>query len=338
MEEYARIRLTLSWRSASGERAGVAAGFYLIAYLATTLAAFGVVTVLSTADRDADLMLDYRGLGARRPWLAAIFAVALFSLAGMPLTMGFIGKFVIVAAGAGSALWALVIVLVVTRAVGLYYTRLIVAMYVRRPEELELAGTGPCRARRRRGRRHRRHGPRPAHACSCWCSACTRRRCCGSWNTPCRSCPGRSRSRRRPPRTRAPSAGDSGQPAGSEIPRRGTIASPKGAPPGGPNGFSRDRERHLRVLHHRHDHHRGPQGTRRVPDGLRLRGAARRGTHRGRPVQGDQLPRRGSGDAQAGRRAPGAPGLPGPRAGSSRRSRWRPAGMPKDASIKPKKG
>ena len=130
---------------ASGERAGVAAGFYLIAYFATTLAAFGVVTVLSTADRDADLMLDYRGLGARRPWLAAIFAVALFSLAGMPLTMGFIGKFVIVAAGAGSALWALVIVLVVTSTIGLYYyTRLIVAMYVRRPEELELAGAGPA--------------------------------------------------------------------------------------------------------------------------------------------------------------------------------------------------
>jgi NADH-quinone oxidoreductase subunit N len=128
---------------ASGERAGVAVGFYLIAYFATTLAAFGVVTVLSTADRDADLMLDYRGLGARRPWLAAIFAVALFSLAGMPLTMGFIGKFVIVTAGSGSALWALVVVLVLTSTIGLYYyTRLIVAMYVRRPEELELVGTG----------------------------------------------------------------------------------------------------------------------------------------------------------------------------------------------------
>ncbi|HEX5642833.1 MAG TPA: NADH-quinone oxidoreductase subunit N, partial [Thermoleophilia bacterium] len=84
---------------ASGERAGVAVGFYLVAYFATTLAAFGVVTVLSPEDRDADRIDDYRGLGARRPWLAAIFAVALFSLAGMPLTMGFIGKFVIVAAG-----------------------------------------------------------------------------------------------------------------------------------------------------------------------------------------------------------------------------------------------
>jgi len=129
---------------ATGERAGVAVGFYLVAYFATTLVAFGVVTVLSSEDRDADLLLDYRGLGARRPWLAAIFAVALFSLAGMPLTMGFIGKFVIFTAGAGSELWALVIVLVLTSTIGLYYyTRLIVVMYVRRPEELELAGAGP---------------------------------------------------------------------------------------------------------------------------------------------------------------------------------------------------
>lgn len=130
---------------ATGERAGIAVGFYLIAYFATTLAAFGVVSVLSPADRDADLMLDYRGLGARRPGIAAIFAVALFSLAGMPLTMGFIGKFVIVSAGASSALWALVIVLVVTSTIGLYYyTRLIVTMYVRRPEQLELAGAAPA--------------------------------------------------------------------------------------------------------------------------------------------------------------------------------------------------
>jgi NADH-quinone oxidoreductase subunit N len=130
---------------ASGERAGVAVGFYLVAYFATSLVAFGVVTVLSSGDRDADLMLDYRGLGARRPWLAAIFTVALLSLAGMPLTMGFIGKFLIVAAGGGAALWALVVILVLSSTIGLYYyTRLIVAMYVRRPEELEPAGAGPA--------------------------------------------------------------------------------------------------------------------------------------------------------------------------------------------------
>ena len=133
---------------ATGERAGVAAAFYLVAYFATTLTAFGVVTVLSPADRDADTIADYRGLGSRRPGLAAIFAVSLFSLAGMPLTVGFIGKFTIVAAGAGAALWALVIVLVLTSTIGLYYyTRLIVAVYVRRPEaEASGAATGAAAA------------------------------------------------------------------------------------------------------------------------------------------------------------------------------------------------
>jgi NADH-quinone oxidoreductase subunit N len=130
---------------ATGERAGVAVGFYLIAYFATTLVAFGVVGVLSTADRDADRLSDYRGLGSRRPVLAAVFTVALLSLAGMPLTMGFIGKFMIVTAGSGAALWAMVVVLVLTSTIGLYYyTRLIVAMYVRRPEEDLPAGAAPA--------------------------------------------------------------------------------------------------------------------------------------------------------------------------------------------------
>ena len=119
----------------------------------------------TSATRDS--CADYRGLGARRPWLAAIFTVALLSLAGMPLTMGFIGKFLIVTAGSGAALWALVVVLVVTSTIGLYYyTRLIVAMYVRRPEEARAgrrpdrhpAGGGRHGGLRRARRAHRRAG------------------------------------------------------------------------------------------------------------------------------------------------------------------------------------
>jgi NADH-quinone oxidoreductase subunit N len=121
---------------AAGERGAIAVTFYLVAYFATTLAAFGVVTVLSTAERDADRVQDYRGLAVRRPGLAATFAVALFSLAGMPLTAGFIGKFAVVAAGADAATWTLVVTLVLTSTVGLaYYIRLIVTMYVQRPAE-----------------------------------------------------------------------------------------------------------------------------------------------------------------------------------------------------------
>ena len=121
---------------ASGPLAVSAAAFYLAAYFVTTLGAFGVVTVLSDRDRDADSMDDYAGLAWRRPWLAGVFTAMLLSLAGIPLTAGFVGKFYVVAAGMGSALWLLVIVLVINSAIGLfYYLRIIVALYAHPEEE-----------------------------------------------------------------------------------------------------------------------------------------------------------------------------------------------------------
>jgi len=117
--------------------AGGAAGssavlFFTVAYVFTSLAAFGVVTALSSPTREAEEVEDYAGMGQSRPWLAAAFTVALLSLAGIPLTAGFIGKFYLVTAGAGASRWALLIVLVLTSAVSVYYyTRIIVAMYVR---------------------------------------------------------------------------------------------------------------------------------------------------------------------------------------------------------------
>jgi NADH-quinone oxidoreductase subunit N len=115
----------------AGGSTGVAAvSYYLTAYFVTTLIAFGVITVLSGKERDADAMTDYEGLFWQRPWLALAFAASLLSLAGIPLTAGFVAKFYIVAAGINSALWWLVVVLVVNSAIGLfYYLRIIVAMY-----------------------------------------------------------------------------------------------------------------------------------------------------------------------------------------------------------------
>ncbi len=121
---------------ASGPLAVSAAAFYLAAYFVTTLGAFGVVTVLSDKDRDADSMDDYTGLAWRRPWLAGVFTAMLLSLAGIPLTAGFIGKFYVVAAGMGSALWLLVMALVINSAIGLfYYLRIVGAVYAHPEEE-----------------------------------------------------------------------------------------------------------------------------------------------------------------------------------------------------------
>lgn len=115
----------------SGGATGAAAvTYYLVAYFVTMLCAFGVVTVLSGNEREAEAMTDYQGLFWRRPWVAFVFASSLLSLAGIPLTAGFIAKFYIITAGVGSALWWLVVILVVNSAIGLfYYLRIVVAMY-----------------------------------------------------------------------------------------------------------------------------------------------------------------------------------------------------------------
>jgi NADH-quinone oxidoreductase subunit N len=115
---------------AGGELSAVAISYYLVAYFVSMLGAFGVIAVMSGKERDADAIEDYRGLAWRRPWLAGVFTVMLLSLAGIPLTAGFLGKFYVVAAGAGSALWVLVLVLAVNSAVGLYYyLRIVTAQF-----------------------------------------------------------------------------------------------------------------------------------------------------------------------------------------------------------------
>ncbi len=120
----------------TGGEAGVrAATFYLVAYVVTILGAFGIVTLLSNGQRDADRLEDYRGLFWRRPLVAGMFTAMLLSLAGIPLTGGFLGKFYIVLAGVSAGQWALVFVLVITSAIGLfYYLRILVAMYSRPTE------------------------------------------------------------------------------------------------------------------------------------------------------------------------------------------------------------
>ncbi|HUO28536.1 MAG TPA: NADH-quinone oxidoreductase subunit N [Bryobacteraceae bacterium] len=112
-----------------------AVAFYLVAYTVTLLAAFGVVAILSNSGRDAEDVEDYRGLFWRRPAIAGVFTVALLSLAGIPATMGFLGKFYILAAGANAAAWLLILILVVTSVAGLfYYLRIVVALFTDPPE------------------------------------------------------------------------------------------------------------------------------------------------------------------------------------------------------------
>jgi NADH-quinone oxidoreductase subunit N len=117
---------------AGGPLAVEAIGYYLSAYFVAMLGAFGVVSLLSNGAEltDTERLEDYHGLAWRRPWLTGAFTAMLLSLAGIPLTMGFVAKFYIIVAGADAALWLPLIVLVVGSAIGLvYYLRIIATMY-----------------------------------------------------------------------------------------------------------------------------------------------------------------------------------------------------------------
>lgn len=94
--------------------------FYLVAYLITNLAAFGVVTAVGRVT-GSDEMSSYHGLSRRSPGLALAFMVALLSLAGMPPLGGFITKFFIFAAAVKANLIWLAVVGVLNSIVGLYY-------------------------------------------------------------------------------------------------------------------------------------------------------------------------------------------------------------------------
>jgi len=113
-----------------------AIGVYLVTYVITSLGAFGVITLMSSPynGRDADALYEYRGLFWRRPYLTAVLTVMMLSLAGIPLTAGFIGKFYIIATGVESNLWWLVAALVIGSAIGVfYYLRVMVTLYLMEP-------------------------------------------------------------------------------------------------------------------------------------------------------------------------------------------------------------
>jgi NADH-quinone oxidoreductase subunit N len=116
---------------ASGVLGTMAITFYLVAYFVSMIGAFGVVTVLSGAGGEAEDLDEYRGLFERRPWLCVVFTAMLLSLAGIPLTAGFVGKFYLTIAAAGGSLWSLLIVMMVMSGIGLfYYLRVVVGMFM----------------------------------------------------------------------------------------------------------------------------------------------------------------------------------------------------------------
>jgi NADH-quinone oxidoreductase subunit N len=113
----------------TGTNKGIQASiFYMISYFITTIGAFGVITLLSTCKNEAEKIEDYRGLFWKKPWIAIVFTLSLLSLAGIPLTAGFIAKFYVVFEGMKTGLLVLVFSLIINSVIGLYYYLRVITM------------------------------------------------------------------------------------------------------------------------------------------------------------------------------------------------------------------
>jgi NADH-quinone oxidoreductase subunit N len=119
----------------SGNGSGLAATmFYLLTYGLTTLGAFAVLTLVRDGDGEATHLSQWAGLASRSPMTAAVMALFLLALAGIPLTAGFTAKFAVFRAAIQDGAWPLVLVAVLTSAVAaFYYLRVIVLMYFSPP-------------------------------------------------------------------------------------------------------------------------------------------------------------------------------------------------------------
>ncbi len=123
--------------TASGANAYSSAMFYVVSYVLTTLATFGVILLLSRDGFESEEIADFAGLNQRSPLYAAVMAICLFSLAGIPPMVGFYAKLSVLQAliASGDSFYlALAVFAVLMSLIGaFYYLRLIKVMYFDEP-------------------------------------------------------------------------------------------------------------------------------------------------------------------------------------------------------------
>ncbi|WP_035513687.1 NADH-quinone oxidoreductase subunit NuoN [Paraburkholderia nodosa] len=110
--------------------------FYSIVYLITTLGAFGIVMLLSRRDFEAETIDDFKGLNQRNPVFAFVMMLMMFSLAGIPPTVGFYAKLAVLEATMNAGLTWLAVLAVITSLFGaFYYLRIVKLMYFDAPQD-----------------------------------------------------------------------------------------------------------------------------------------------------------------------------------------------------------
>lgn len=112
-----------------------AATFYMITYVLMTLAAFGIIVLLSNSGIELENLEDFKGLSRRSPWLAFVMMILMFSMAGIPPLVGFMAKLgVFEALIKAEFIWLAILALIFAIVGAYYYIRLIKLMYFDEPE------------------------------------------------------------------------------------------------------------------------------------------------------------------------------------------------------------
>ena len=119
----------------AGSTAGYSASMlYAVIYTVVSLAAFGIVLALCTPALEIEQLNDLKGLNRRQPWLAFLMLLVMFTLAGVPPTVGFYAKFAVLQAALSAGFISLVIVAVIFAVIGaFYYLRVVKIMYFDEP-------------------------------------------------------------------------------------------------------------------------------------------------------------------------------------------------------------
>jgi NADH-quinone oxidoreductase subunit N len=109
---------------------------YILAYMLMTLAGFGMILLLSRKGFEADKLDDLKGLNQRSPWFAFMMLITMFSMAGVPPTIGFYAKFAVLQAALQAGLLWLVVFAVLMAVIGaFYYLRIVKLMYFDEPKD-----------------------------------------------------------------------------------------------------------------------------------------------------------------------------------------------------------
>jgi NADH-quinone oxidoreductase subunit N len=120
----------------SGDKEGYGSSmFYAVVYVLMSLGAFGMIMLLSRVGFEADNLNDFKGLNQRSPWLAFLMLLLMFSMAGVPPTVGFYAKFSVLNAVVQSGhVWLAVAAVLFSLVGAFYYLRIVKLMYFDTPE------------------------------------------------------------------------------------------------------------------------------------------------------------------------------------------------------------